>query len=285
MNKESFVGRYNADYWKSRTGVSVTALSKLTDAKYRAASGCFLAEGVKLTEEALLHARPSMIIVSEDALTGSYVQEILSLTETAFADGCRIVLASVDAFLKITTEKAPQGIISVLPLPHDLLADFEPDAQGRYLLLDTIQDPGNLGTILRSASAFGVDGIITCSCADAVAPKTVRASMGAVFRVPFYKTDDLQAAVRMLQKNGHRVLAAALAKDCFYAGQTPLHRNDCIVIGNEGHGIAPEVISACDHVIRIPMTGETESLNASVAASVLLWEYLRTFPASGTEHC
>ncbi len=274
MNKDIFLERYHADYWKSRTGVSVTALSKLTDAKYRAEYGLYLAEGVKLTEEALRHVRPEMVVVSEDALENS--NAVLPLLDTAVAQNCRIVLTSPEAFSKISTEKSPQGMIAVLPLPSESVPQCT--ANGRYLLLDTIQDPGNLGTILRSASAFGIDGVIMCGCADTASPKTVRASMGAVFRVPLWKTDILADTVRKLRDDGHRVLAAALTEDCLCAGETALYANDCVVIGNEGHGITADVLAACNEGIRIPMTGDTESLNASIAASILLWEYMRTFP-------
>lgn len=274
MNKDTFLDRYHADYWKSRTGTSVTVLSKLADPKYRAEYGLYLAEGVKLTEEALRHAQPEMVVVSEDAL--AHADAIFAMLDTAAERDCRIVLTSPEAFSKISTEKAPQGIIAVLPLPAGERPQCVPD--GRYLLLDTIQDPGNLGTILRSASAFGIDGVITCGCADATSPKTVRASMGAVFRVPVWKTDSLADSVRHLREDGHRVLAAALSENCLCAGETPLYANDCVVIGNEGHGIAADVLASCTDVIRIPMTGATESLNASIAASILLWEYMRTFP-------
>ncbi len=275
MDREQFLKHYQAEYWKSRTGGSVMTLSKLGDAKYRREYGVYLAEGVKLTEEALCHSHVRTIVVSENALDGQNTDAILALADSAKDAGCTVVLASAEGFAKISTENAPQGIIAVLPLPENTVPTFH--AADRWLLLDTIQDPGNLGTILRSASAFGVTGVITCGCADITSPKTVRASMGAVFRVPVWSTGDLVHAVETLRESGHRVLAAALSENSLCAGHTPLYANDCIVIGNEGHGISPAVIAACSGVIRIPMTGETESLNASIAASILLWEYMRAF--------
>ena len=277
MTKELFIDRYGAEYWKSRAGATVMKLSKLGDAKYRRETGLYLAEGIKLTEEALRHARVQTVIVSEETLAGANADAILALADSAQAAGCTITLASGEAFSKISTENAPQGIIAALPVPEHCAPAFVEN--GRYLLLDTIQDPGNLGTILRSASAFGVTGVVACGCADITSPKTVRASMGAVFRVPVWSVDSLPETVKELRES-HRVLAAALSEDCLCAGQTSLMANDCVVIGNEGHGIAPEVIAACSDVIRIPMTGETESLNASIAASILLWEYMRAFPTA-----
>lgn len=274
MNRDTFLDRYHADYWKSRTGTSVAVLSKLADAKYRAEYRLFLAEGLKLTQEALRHAHPEIVLVSEDALANDAT--FFALLDTAARLECRIVLTSPEAFSKISTEKAPQGIIAVLPLPTEEIVRCV--SGGRYLLLDTIQDPGNLGTILRSAAAFGIDGVITCSSADPTSPKAVRASMGAVFRVPVWKTNHLADMVRLLRNDGHRVLAAALSENSLCAGEATLYANDCIVIGNEGHGIAEDVLAECTDVIHIPMTGDTESLNASIAASILLWEYMRVFP-------
>lgn len=274
MTREECLQKYQAEPLRSRTGATVTMLSKLKDAKYREEYGLYLAEGVKLTEEALgcEKAEPEMLFVSEDGLKN---ERILACLDTAYSRRILIKLASPEVFEKAATEKAPQGIIAVMK--RSGFDTFTPDGAGRYLLLDTIQDPGNLGTILRSAVAFGADGLILYGCADPTGPKTVRASMGALFRCPVMITKDLAETTAFLQKAGHRVLAAALAEDSLCAGKADLQPNDCVIIGNEGHGVAPEIIDACDGVIKIPMQAVTESLNASVAASILLWEYYRTF--------
>jgi len=276
MTREECISRFQAEYLRSRTGATVSMLAKLKDAKYREEYGLFLAEGVKLTEEALAchgqSAETEMLFVSENALQN---ERILACLEDAGRCGIPIKLASSEVFEKAATEKAPQGIIAVLK--RNGAADLSFRTEGRYLLLDTIQDPGNLGTILRSAVAFGADGLIGWDCADPTGPKTVRASMGAVFRCPVTMTKDPAGIIRKLQGEGHRVLAAALAENSLCAGKTELLPNDCIIIGNEGHGVSEEILAMCDGVIRIPMQAVTESLNASVAASVLLWEYYRTF--------
>ena len=273
MTREECIARYRAEELRSRTGATVTMLSKLKDAKYREEYGLYLAEGVKLTEEALAAGMETeMLFVSEDGLQNPRITACL---DAAYAGQIPIRLASAEVFEKAATEKAPQGIIAVLRRRKTEEDFADPDA--RYVLLDTIQDPGNLGTILRSAVAFGADGLILWGCADPTGPKTVRASMGALFRCPVQVTKDPAETVRRLQKDGHRVLAAALGENSLCAGQAQLKKNDCIIIGNEGHGVSPEIIALCDGVIRIPMQAVTESLNASVAASVLLWEYYRTF--------
>ena len=278
MTREECLERYGAEPLRSRTGATVTMLAKLKDAKYRTEFGLYLAEGVKLTEEALAcpDTAAEMLFVSEDGLQNT---RILACLEAAGEKKIPIKLASPEVFEKAATEKAPQGIIAVLKQKSDESFVYRPD--GRYMLLDTIQDPGNLGTILRSAVAFGIDGLILYRCADPTGPKTVRASMGALFRCPVNITEDLAGTVKMLRKDGHRVLAAALAEDSLCVGRTELQEADCVIIGNEGHGVSPEIIDLCSGVIRIPMQAATESLNASVAASILLWEYYRTFGAEG----
>ncbi len=275
MTKEECIRRYGAEYLKSRTGETVTKLSKLKDGKYREQFGLYLAEGVKLTEEALEGVERGlaveMVLVSEDGLENERIGRAL---EKAKDCGIPVKLVSVEAFEKVATEKAPQGILTVLRGNREIVPlTMKPD--GRYLLLDNIQDPGNLGTILRSAVAFGCDGLILCGCADPAGPKTVRASMGALFRCPVMVVDNLPDAVTMLRHDGHRVLATALGENDMLLGDEKLLPGDCVVIGNEGHGVGAETIGVCDGVLRIPMAPGAESLNASVAASVVLWEYYR----------
>ena len=143
------------------------------------------------------------------------------------------------------------------------------------LLLDCIRDPGNLGTILRSACALGGAQVVLHSCADLYNPKTVRAAMGAIFKTDVSIVSDAVEYVRTQRNAGRRVLAAALKSDSLYLGSYEVRSNDVIVIGNEGHGVSGDVIEACSDTVLIPMEENTESLNASVAASVILWEYAR----------
>lgn len=279
MIKEEYQTTWQAEMLTSRTGTTVSMLAKLKDSKYRETYGLYLAEGVKLTEEALCaDVEIDMLLVCADALDN---ERIVACVNDAHAKHIPIKLTTGEVFAKVSTEKAPQGILAVLKRNH--CADTAFTKTGRYFLLDTIQDPGNLGTILRSAVAFGVDGLILYRCADPTGPKTVRAAMGALFRCPIFFTNDLNDIVTELQQNGHRVLAAALGENSYTAGKAELLPNDCIVIGNEGHGVSEEVLDRCDGVLRIPMQNVTESLNASVAASLLLWEYYRTFEIGAGE--
>ena len=267
----------------ARSGETVTMLSKLKDAKYRRETGLFLAEGIKLAEEALGKRQVAYALLSEDAFAAG--GKPLALAEAAGQSGARLVVLSEGAFAKVSTEMAPQGLVFVLrtddPANETVPAGGEADAAARYrgerlLMLSDVRDPGNLGTVLRSASAFGIDRVILSGCADLFSPKTVRASMGALFRLRTAAVEDPVSFIRALRAAGRRVLATALDAHALTLGSCELTGSDVPVIGNEGHGLAPEIIASSDAALLIPMAPGTESLNAGVAASVVLWEYFRT---------
>lgn len=166
--------------------------------------------------------------------------------------------------------KNSQGILAVVRQKKytELPGDF-------FLILDTLQDPGNMGTIFRTAEAAGVDGILmNRDCVDVYSPKVVRATMGAMFRMPFMVSDDLPAEIQRMKSEGVQVYAAHLRGtknhwDFDYRQPT------AFMIGNEGNGLQDAIADLADTYLRIPMMGHTESLNAGVAASVLMYEALR----------
>ena len=142
------------------------------------------------------------------------------------------------------------------------------------MLLENVQDPGNVGTILRTLDAAGFDGcILTPGCADAYAPKTLRATMGSVFRVPMAFAGDAAQAVAGLNLRGYATIGAALDGEPFY-GRGPLPEKLCVLIGNEGAGLTEQALAACTHRYRLPMRGGAESLNAAIAAGVFMYELM-----------
>ena len=142
---------------------------------------------------------------------------------------------------------------------------------GRWLVLDGLQDPGNVGTIWRTADALGADGLILVNhCADPFSPKTVRATMGACFRLPVYEAE-AQALPGLLERSGLPLYAAALGEDSVTVGEARLSRC-AVVIGSEGRGVSPELLRLSEKTVKIPMRERCESLNAAVAAAVILWE-------------
>ena len=183
---------------------------------------------------------------------------------------------------KISDEKSPEGIITVAKRIDKLakiatinnMAEILSDGR-RVMALESLRDPGNLGTIIRSAAAFGIDTLILSSdCADLYNPKTLRGAMGALFSREVFIADDLAVVLREISRAGRRTLAAALSPDAVMLGEANLTAKDCIVVGNEGHGLSESVLRACDGAVVIPMmTGVgVESLNAATAASILMWE-------------
>ncbi len=278
MDLDLFIKRYGAEYIRSRSNPRVVSLSKLTDKKYRDENKIFMAEGVKLTEEALRFADVESVVFSVSAAEKNPKAEYL--VSLAVEKGARVILFSDAAFEKISTEKAPQGVIAVVKYLEDkhISRDFSSWQNGkRLLMLDEIRDPGNLGTIMRSAEALGIDGVILSGCADIYGNKTVRSAMGTLFRLPLYITSDGGECVDVMKENGRRVLAAALGEHTLTLGEYETESSDCPIIGNEGHGISQTILDKCTACVRIPMAGETESLNASAAASCIMWEYFRKF--------
>ena len=258
----------------SRANPLAVRLAKLSQPKFRRGEGLFLAEGKKLSAEAV--GLPEVEYVLVRAEDGRAEEELVEIAARCPRPE-RVCVLTPAVFEKISTESAPEGIITVLsPLsrlhrPWQGAADVGP--RERILALDAVRDPGNLGTVLRTAAAFGYDRLLCGNCADLYHPRTVRASMGALFRLRVDLVPELPAALTALRGAGRRVLAAALREDALRLGRDAIRPDDCVVVGNEGHGVSPETIAACDAAVRIPMAPGTESLNAAGAAAVLMWEY------------
>lgn len=283
MKAEEFILHFGAEYISSRANSKVVTLGKLSDKKYRDRERVFLADGVKLAREAVGFASPKYLIVAESAISNPVTAEVAERYKSA---GIPIFVFSDTAFDKISAEKSPDGMIVALAYMTGLhtvaergdISKFDDwQKKRRLILLDGIRDPGNLGTILRSAEALGINGVILADCADIYNRKTVRAAMGTLFRMPLYVVTDSIPIINEMKNSGRRVLAAALGEHTLTLGKYDVLESDCPVIGNEGHGLSAEVISSCTACVRIPMAGNTESLNAASAAVCLLWESYRKF--------
>lgn len=265
----------------SRQNRLVIEVGKLADRKARMAEKRFRFDGVKLLREAVA----SGIHIEKLLLNESRAEQILgelAATENSPAQKDAVVyILSDDAFSKVSGEQAPEGVVTVARFPSfhkrgdDAAACIfarSTTPQKRILLLESVRDPGNVGTILRSAAAFGVDCVIlSADCADIYNPKTIRGAMGALFRMEIAVAEDMLKAVRMLREGGRRVFAAALDPMAVRLSKETFREGDAVVIGNEGHGLSPEIIRACGQSLYIPMEEGSESLNAAIAASVILW--------------
>lgn len=246
----------------SRANPLMTHIRKLASSRsYRRERGEYLGDGVKLLEEAAQWGAPLTAVVYTP---GTALPRL--------GQPVRLVEVPEDVMRSISPMEAPQGALFTARLPDAALPKALTGR--RYLVLEGVQDPGNVGTILRTADAFEADGLILLEgCADLYNPKTVRASMGAVFRCPAWSCG-LEELRPLLAAAGLPLLGAALCSDTVDIREADLTRA-AILVGSEGRGLSASALSACDRTVRIPMSGRCESLNAAVAAATLLWEGYR----------
>ncbi len=246
----------------------------LSRKKYRDELGLYLIEGPNLLTEALERgAEIGQILFDEEALFRS--RELQELARRAKAKAIPMASAAPSLFSRAAQTDAPQGVMAWVKKRLWTEEEFFNLSGGNVIVLDRLQDPGNLGTILRTAVSAGFSGaVLLAGCGDIYGPKAVRAAAGALFRLPVMGCDDPLAALALLRHHNKTVYAAALEKSRVYF-QCDLRRDCAIVIGNEGNGICREFLEGADERITIPMEGRTESLNAGIAAGILMYEALR----------
>ena len=265
----------------SRSNPIVKWASSLGDKKYRDAEGAFLIEGEKLSFEALEAGLPVIRVFVEEGKKTGLLPRLERFYEDKRYEKTVITLLSESAFSKISSEKSPQGIIIAIKYLDffrklDIIykEEFFLKPSERAIILCSIRDPGNLGSVIRSAVAFGTEHIIlTSDCVDLYNAKTVRAAMGSLFKIKATVVSDMTACIEAIRANGRRVYAAELRENALPLSDICPDPSDVVVIGNEGHGISEDISSACTGSIYIPISQNTESLNASVAAGVLMWEF------------
>jgi len=246
----------------------------LSRKKYRDELGLYTIEGPNLLREALTHgADVGQVLFDEEALVQS--GELQKLAEEAEARGLLTASVPPSLFSRTMDTDTPQGVAAWVKKKVWTEESFFSVPGGNIIVLDRLQDPGNLGTILRTAVSAGFSGaLLLKGCGDVYGPKTVRACAGALFRLPVMVCGGPSEALMLLRRHKKKVFAAALDHSRVYF-QCDLRRDAAIVIGNEGNGICQEILTGADQNITIPMEGETESLNAGVAAGILMYEAFR----------
>ena len=261
-----------------------------TKAKERRKDGVFLVEGMKLFEEAPIEQIKEVYISKSMAEKLSLHQDIDDQTkkkniesdhdnETHYnrkkllQTGYEIV--ADDVFLKMSDTQTPQGILSVLYRKEYSLEEMLDRENPLIMILENLQDPGNLGTILRTGEGAGITGVIMSSqTVDIYNPKTIRATMGSIYRVPFLYVDDLSKVIERLHKKKIHTYAAHLKGTDYYLDQQ-FKESTAFLIGNEGNGLSKEIADLAEKYIKIPMEGKVESLNAAVASALLMYEAYR----------
>ncbi|MDO5520399.1 MAG: RNA methyltransferase [bacterium] len=237
-------------------------------AKARKEKGAFLVEGIKMVEEAFEYGILEAYI-SESA------EEDLKRTHGGFISKLEYELVADKVFAEMSDTITPQGILAVVKMPSYQVADIINAENSHVMVLEDLRDPGNLGTILRSGEGAGVTGVILSKeSVDIFNPKVIRSTMGSIFRVPFCYVEDLNAVVGQMKENGITLYAAHLKGTDNYEAFD--YKKSCgFLIGNEANGLSDEISRQADCLVKIPMAGKVESLNAAMAASILMFEVAR----------
>lgn len=264
------VGLPAALFYGEKTMITSTSnqqIKKLTllmkKAKERREQGLFVVEGIKMFREAPREWVQS-VYVSEQFVADLGHRELLSdISYEVVADS---------VFRAVSDTQTPQGVLAVLRMPRYSMDDMLCGERTHLLLLESVQDPGNLGTMVRTGEGAGITGVVmNRTTVDLFNPKTIRSTMGSIYRVPFIIVDDLQATLRELRLRGVALYAAHLKGQKQYDA-FDYKKATGFLIGNEGNGLSDEIADMADCYIRIPMEGRVESLNAAVSASLLMYE-------------
>ena len=237
-------------------------------ASFRKQSGEFFLEGARLCFD----AAKNNIEIRQAFFTSAALEKYSAYTESIVATGCICFEISSDVAKKLSDTENPQGVFCICKareLPSEL------DAGGKYLALENLQDPSNLGAVCRTAEALGLSGLIVSGGCDVYNPKALRAAMGSSLRISLIETKGLSKLLSQAKQGGMKTYASVPRSDAEDIRSVSLDGGVIICVGNEGSGLSQEVIGECDAAVTIPMLGRAESFNASAAASILAWELMR----------
>ncbi len=240
-------------------------VSLMENRKERSKSGLFVAEGLRFCKEAVLsHAQIKTVLLTQDFLD-KHRQDA-----DFICDACDDVkLISDTVCKKLGATVSSQGVFCVCEIPKAP----ERIIGNKFIVLENLQDPGNIGTIIRTAEAFSIDGVILASnCADVYSPKVLRSTMGTVFRIPIYNFSSIEQTADEIKRAGCKIYGTVLDKTSNKLTEINFAKKCAVLIGNEGNGLTDIAKHLCDEFVFIEMSGEAESLNAAVAASIVMWE-------------
>ena len=253
----------------SKDNEFIKHIKKLKDKKYRDIPQEYVIEGIKLIREAIEEkVELKQIFICDNCLNTDIIPKELMYEIAKY----ECVYVTENIFKTISDVNTPQGILAIIGRnTTEMKIDYSQDI---IVALDDIQDPGNLGTILRTVDSIGLNQIIVSKgTADCYNPKVIRSTMGAIFRVNIIESEDLEATLKEIQKQNFKIVVTSLqTKNSIYDIK---YSKKVIVIGNEANGVEQKIQKMADKKIKIPMLGKTESLNASVATGVVLYEYVR----------
>lgn len=253
----------------SKDNEFIKHVKKLKDKKYRDMNNEFLVEGLKLVSEAIQeNANIKNIVICDDCEKNDIIPKEMMYEIAKY----ECISVPENIFKYMSEVKTPQGILAVVEKNNqDIEIDYNQDI---IVALDDIQDPGNLGTILRTVDSIGLNQILVSKgTADCFNPKVIRSTMGAIFRVKIIECDDFEKTLKEVKKHNFEIVVSSLqTENSIYDIE---YKNKVIVIGNEANGVEKNIQNMADKKIKIPMFGKTESLNASVATGIILYEFVR----------
>lgn len=260
------------DFITSNQNSLIKEIKGLEIRKNREEKGLFIAEGLRFVEEAIKEkAQIDKIVVSNMFLESKSGSDII---DKIYNMGLSCYGVTDKIFKEISDTQTPQGILAVIKKKDAELSDII-KCNNKIVMLESLQDPGNMGTIIRTADAAGMTGVILSKgCVDVYNRKVLRSTMGSVFHLPIHRTDDFVGVINKFKEKGIKVYASHLDGSMDYYDIDECH-NAAVIIGNEANGISDEAAMAADCLVKIPMPGRAESLNASVAAGILMYEVLR----------
>ncbi len=255
----------------AKSNEKIKAAVRLRDsAKARREDGEFFLEGARLCADASGSVEVVRLFYTEKAKE-KYSAEVSLLRQRA-AESCEV---SEEIAAKLSDTFSPQGIFCVcktLDKKHYIDKIY---SNAKIIALENIQDPANLGAIARTAEALGIGGAVLCGCCDIYNPKAQRAAMGSLLRLPIITVENMSEAMKDFQSKGYVTLSSTPNETASDITRTDLGEKTVCVIGNEGNGVTDETAMSCMHRVRVPMKGRAESLNASMAAAIIMWELMR----------
>lgn len=256
----------------SSSNPKIKEIKSLYKKKERWNKGMFIIEGIKIVGECIDNNYPiTDIIYSDELFNINGGEEIFN--KIRFYD--QLINVPSRLFKEISDTENPQGIMAIAKFRENTIASLFECENPLILLLEGIQDPGNMGTIIRTADAFNIDGIIiTEGSVDIYNPKVVRSTMGSIFRVPIYHVLDKTKILKILKDKDYSIYSTSLAGDK-YIQEINFRKASLVIIGNESKGVSPVLNSLADKLIKIPIPGDSESLNVGVASSIIMYEAMR----------
>ena len=260
------------NFIQSNQNNTIKEIKALHLKKNRDAQGLYFIEGIRFVSDAIDNGQTIVKVIISDKLESLNGGGQLIERVTAACDDCSLVPEKL--FKEISDTQTPQGILAVLK-KSEFVFDTVIRQGNSVVILDSLQDPGNVGTIIRTADAAGVSAVIlTKGSVDLFSPKVIRSTMGSVFHIPIFEGLFINEAIGLLKEAGYKVIASHLdGKNNYY--DEDLIGKSAIIVGNEANGISNETAELADRLVKIPMPGKAESLNASVAASIMIYEIVR----------